>query len=109
MQIIPSTGEYLWSKAGWPSDFTIDDLFRPVVSVHYGVLYLEEQRDYFDGDLYATLAAYNAGPGNSLAWVLDAQGDPDLFLEIIRIQQPQDYIRSIYWAYRQYQALYVTP
>jgi soluble lytic murein transglycosylase len=109
MQIIPSTGEYLWSIAGWPSDFTIDDLFRPIVSVHYGVLYLEEQRELFDGNLFATLAAYNAGPGNSLAWVLEAQGDPDLFLEIVRIQQPQDYIRSIYWAYRQYQALYVTP
>jgi soluble lytic murein transglycosylase len=109
MQIIPSTGEYLWSIAGWPADFTIDDLFRPIVSVHYGVLYLEEQREFFDGDLFATLAAYNAGPGNSLAWVLEAQGDPDLFLEIIRIQQPQDYIRSIYWAFRQYQMLYVTP
>lgn len=109
MQIIPSTGEYLWTKAGWPADYTSDDLFRPIVSVHYGVLYLIEQRELFDGDLYATLAAYNAGPGNSLAWFLDAQGDPDLFLEIVRIQQPQDYIRSIYWAYRQYTSLYVTP
>ena len=109
MQIIPSTGEYIASQAGWPIDFTIDDLFRPIVSVHYGVFYLKEQHELFEGDLYATLAAYNAGPGNSLAWVSDAQGDPDLFLEIVRIQQPQDYIRSIYWAYRQYQSLYVTP
>jgi soluble lytic murein transglycosylase len=106
MQIIPSTGEYLASQAGWPPDFTIDDLYRPVVSVHYGVRYLVEQRDLFEGDLFATLAAYNAGPGNSLAWVAQAQGDPDLYLEIVRIQQPQDYIRSIYWAYRQYQTLY---
>lgn len=109
MQIIPSTGEYIASQAGWPIDFTIDDLYRPVVSVPYGVFYLKEQHDLFEGDLYATLAAYNAGPGNSLAWVSDAQGDPDLFLEIVRIKQPQDYIRSIYWAYRQYQSLYVTP
>ncbi len=109
MQVIPSTGEYLWSKAGWPIDYTSDDLYRPIVSVHYGVLYLIEQREFFDGDLFATLAAYNAGPGNSLAWYLDAQDDPDLFLEIIRIQQPEEYIRSIYWAYRQYQSLYATP
>jgi soluble lytic murein transglycosylase len=108
MQIIPSTGEYIASQAGWPADFTIDDLYRPIVSVHYGVRYLTEQRELFDGDLYATLAAYNAGPGNSLAWVSQAQGDPDLFLEIVRIQQPQDYIRSIYWAYRQYQFLYTS-
>jgi soluble lytic murein transglycosylase len=109
MQIIPSTGEYIASLAAWPPDFTIDDLFRPIVSVHYGVRYLIEQRELFKGDLYAALAAYNAGPGNSLAWMAQAQGDPDLFLEIVRIQQPQDYIRSIYWAYRQYQSLYVTP
>jgi soluble lytic murein transglycosylase len=109
MQIIPSTGEYIASIAGWPPDFTIEDLFRPIVSVHYGVRYLVEQRDLFEGDLYATLAAYNAGPGNALAWVTQAQGDPDLFLEIVRIQQPQYYIRSIYWAYRQYQSLYINP
>lgn len=109
MQIIPSTGENIAASEGWPPGFTPDDLYRPLVSVRLGVRYLADQRYLFNGDLFATLAAYNAGPGNVMAWDALAAGDPDLFLEVIRLDQPQDYIRSIYWAYRQYQDLYVAP
>jgi len=107
MQIIPSTGEYVAEREGWPPGFTADDLYRPIVSVRLGARYLADQSDLFNGDLYAALAAYNAGPGNSSIWKDLSQGDPDLFLEIIRLQQPQDYIRSIAWAFAEYQALYV--
>ncbi len=107
MQIIPSTGEYVAAREGWPPGFTADDLYRPIVSVRLGASYLADQRDLFNGDLYAALAAYNAGPGNSSIWKELSQEDTDLFLEIIRLQQPQDYIRSIAWAFSEYQALYV--
>ena len=109
MQIITSTGETIAASEGWPPGFTPDDLYRPIVSVRLGVRYLADQRFLFNGDLFATLAAYNAGPGNVMAWDALSAGDPDLFLEVIRLDQPRDYIRSIYWAYRQYQDLYVTP
>lgn len=109
MQIVPSTGETIAASEGWPAGFTPDDLYRPIVSVRLGVRYLADQRYLFNGDLYATLAAYNAGPGNAIAWDALAAGDPDLFLEVIRLDQPRDYIRSIYWAFRQYQDLYVAP
>jgi len=107
MQIIPSTGEYVAGLEGWPPGYTADDLYRPIVSVRLGARYLADQRDLFNGDLYASLAAYNAGPGNSSIWKELSQEDPDLFLEIIRLQQPRDYIRSISWAFSEYQALYV--
>jgi soluble lytic murein transglycosylase len=107
MQIIPSTGEYVAAREGWPPGYTADDLYRPIVSVRLGASYLADQRDLFNGDLYAALAAYNAGPGNSYIWKELSQEDPDLFLEIIRLQQPQDYIRSIAWAFSEYQALYI--
>jgi soluble lytic murein transglycosylase len=107
MQIIPSTGEYVAAREGWPPGYTADDLYRPIVSVRLGASYLADQRDLFNGDLYAALAAYNAGPGNSSIWKELSQDDPDLFLEIIRLQQPQDYIRSIAWAFSEYQALYI--
>ena len=109
MQIVPSTGESIAASEGWPPGFTPDDLYRPIVSVRLGVRYLADQRFLFNGDLFATLAAYNAGPGNVMAWDALSAGDPDLFLEVIRLDQPRDYIRSIYWAYREYQDLYVTP
>jgi soluble lytic murein transglycosylase len=109
MQIIPSTGQYLADQLGWPQGYTVDDLYRPEVSVRLGSHYLAAQRDLFDGDLFASLAAYNAGPGNALKWKELAPEDPDLFLEVIRFRQTRDYIRAIYWAYAHYCELYIRP
>jgi len=107
MQVIPDTGDYLALQLGWPPDFAADDLYRPVVSVRFGTAYLAIQDNLFEGDPYAMLAAYNAGPGNALIWQADAQGDPDLFLEIVRLSQPQEYIRGISWAFAHYRDLYI--
>ncbi len=106
MQVIPSTGEEIAGQLGWPPGYTADDLYRPVVSVRFGSHYLSRQRDLFEGDLVAALAAYNAGPGNALAWRELAPEDPDLYLEVMRLDQPQEYVRSIYEVYRIYQRLY---
>jgi soluble lytic murein transglycosylase len=108
MQVIPSTGESIASQLGWPPAYETEDLYRPVVSVRFGTFYLGQQRDRFEGDLYAALAAYNAGPGNSIIWKELAPDDPDLFLEIIRIDQPQIYIQVIYEVYEIYSGLYAS-
>ena len=106
MQIIPSTGQALAEQAGWPPDFTPDDLYRPVVSVRLGAAYLAQQRAYFDGDWYAALAAYNAGPGNAQVWYDLAGGDPDVFVEIVRYQETRLYIQRIYEIYELYRHFY---
>jgi len=106
MQVIPSTGESVAANLGWPQDFTPQDLYRPVVSVRLGSHYLAQQREYFDGDLYSALAAYNGGPGNSIAWQELASGDPDLMLEVIRIQETRQYIMRIYEIFNIYRRLY---
>jgi soluble lytic murein transglycosylase len=109
MQVIPSTGQGIYAQLGWPPGYTAEDLYRPVVSVRFGTTYLAEQRDRFDGDLFATLSAYNAGPTNTLIWKDLSPDDPDLFLEIIGLNQPQLYIRMIYEIYDIYCNLYGTP
>ncbi|NIS83525.1 MAG: tetratricopeptide repeat protein [Anaerolineales bacterium] len=109
MQIIPSTGLYLADQLGWPPGYTQDDLYRPVVSVRLGSQYLADQRDFFDGDLYVALSAYNAGPGNAAIWNALAPDDPDLYLEVVRFSQPREYIRVIFWAYSHYRDLYASP
>jgi soluble lytic murein transglycosylase len=108
MQIIPSTGRAVADQLGYPPNFEEDDLYRPLVSIRLGTQYLSDQRDRFDGDLYAALAAYNAGPGNALRWKELAPDDPDLFLEVVRFSQPRDYIRVISWAFANYRRLYVS-
>jgi soluble lytic murein transglycosylase len=59
-----------------------------------------------DGNLYAALAAYNAGSGNASEWKRLAGDDPDLLLEIIRWKEPQGYIKGIYEMYTIYCRIY---
>jgi soluble lytic murein transglycosylase len=106
MQIIPSTGASIARDIGWPSPFELEDLYRPNVSVRLGTEYIASNRRLLGGDTYATLAAYNAGPGNASAWQELAPSDPDLFLEVVRFQETRDYIRFIYEIYATYRTLY---
>ncbi|MEZ0396992.1 MAG: tetratricopeptide repeat protein [Anaerolineales bacterium] len=108
MQIIPTTGATVASSLGWPPDYTDQDLYRPQVSITLGTHYLASNRDYFGGDLYAALAAYNSGPGNAAVWADLAGNDPDLFVEVIRYQETRLYLRSIYELYGMYRSLYGT-
>ncbi len=96
MQIMPATGAQLAAELGWPENYTEADLNRPYISLVFGANYLKRQRNYFEGDTFAMLAAYNGGPGNTVAWKgLMSFDDPDLFLEIIRIEETRNYIRLI--------------
>jgi soluble lytic murein transglycosylase len=106
MQIMPKTAESIAANAGWPPEFTAEDLYRPIISINLGADYLAAQRDFFDGELYAALAAYNAGPGNTIIWKDLAGGDIDLFLEIIRFDETQNYIKGIYEVFSIYRLLY---
>lgn len=109
MQIIPSTGAQLANELGWPEEYTVADLNRPFVSLRLGTVYLDRQRQLFDGDLYAMLAAYNGGPGNTLVWHDLAPDDPDLFLEVVRIEETRNYIRLITEIHYIYRWLYGVP
>ncbi len=106
MQIIPVTGASIAEQMGWPADYSDEDLYSPYVSVRMGTFYLNNNRRLFDGDIYAALAAYNGGPGNASVWLDLSQGDPDLFLEIIRYGETRDYIRHIYETFTIYRSIY---
>jgi soluble lytic murein transglycosylase len=106
MQIIPETGASVATNYGWPLEFDPGDLYRPLVSVKLGTHYLATNQRLLDGDPYGALAAYNAGPGNAVAWKQISGDDPDLFLETVRFEETRDYIRSIYEIYLIYQRLY---
>jgi soluble lytic murein transglycosylase len=110
MQIIPTTGEQLANELQWPENYTIQDLNRPHVSLVFGTTYLRKQRNFFNNDLFAMLAAYNGGPGNTIAWKeLANTEDPDLFLETVRIEETRNYIRLINEIHYIYRWLYGSP
>lgn len=106
MQIIPPTGASIAERLNWPPNYTDEDLYRPLVSITFGADYLDVQRDYFGGDIYAALAAYNGGPGNAAAWQELSGGDQDLFLEVIRFPETRTYIRRIYEIFNLYRRFY---
>ncbi|HJW83936.1 MAG TPA: tetratricopeptide repeat protein, partial [Anaerolineae bacterium] len=106
MQIIPATGREIAEALGWP-DYSTSDLYRPYVSVKFGTFYLARHgRDFLDGDMYAALAAYNGGPGNAARWRELANGDPDLFLEAITLNETRTYLIRIREHLAIYQLLY---
>lgn len=106
MQIIPITGQEVADLSGWPPDFTPDDLYRPAVSIRLGADYLAMQAQAYGGDMYAALAAYNAGAGNASYWLGLSGDDPDLFLEVVSFAETRNHIRSIYELFTIYSALY---
>ncbi len=106
MQIMPATGEEIVSQLNWPLAYRTADLNRPIVNVRLGVRYLARQRDYFNGDLYAALAAYNGGWGNAIEWKKIAGADPDLFLESVRFAETRNYIMNIAEFMHIYRRLY---
>lgn len=106
MQIIPDTGAEIAGRLAWPADYESEDLYRPIINLKFGVDYLDRQRDLFDGDLFAALAAYNGGPGNALEWKKLSQDDPDLFLEVVRFEETRNYIRGIYEIFTIYRFIY---
>ena len=106
MQIVPSTGASVAVQMGWPLPYDDDMLYQPNVSIELGAHYLAANRDLFDGNMYAALAAYNGGPGNSSVWLSLAPDDPDLFLEVVRFSETRNYIRGIYEIYNTYLGIY---
>ena len=104
MQIIPSTGKAIASAVDWP-EFSEKELEKPWVSLKFGTWYLAKQKERF-GHWFKALAAYNAGPARVAGWWEQAGGDPDLFVEIIPVEETVRYIKAIYEQYAAYRKVY---
>lgn len=108
-QIMPATGKENVDLLGWPPNYQQSDLLRGEVSITLGAYYLKRMRNYLSGNTQAALAAYNAGPGNSESWLALVDGDPDLFLEVIRAEETQNYLMQITEFLNIYQLVYSRP
>lgn len=105
-QVMPDTGTWIASRIG-PESYRREILYRPVVSVRYGMWLMHTLLDLYDRDWIAALVAYNAGPGNLKRWTNDQPiTDHDLFVETLPVKQAEDYVKHIYQQYRMYEKLY---
>lgn len=106
-QVIPSTGEWIAATLGY-TPFSVEDLYRPLISVRFGTWYIGQGLRDFAGQAIPALAGYNGGPGNARRW---AEGqvpvpDLDLFVEQVDFAETQDYIQRVYTYYWTYRRLY---
>jgi soluble lytic murein transglycosylase len=107
MQVMPATGEYVAQQANFGS-YDSDQLWLPYLSIKFGTWYIDQQLDIFDGNQFAALAAYNAGPGNVQEWI-KVSDDLDIFVESIPFWESRTYIRNIYVNLAAYRRIYGAP
>lgn len=105
MQIVPSTGDWIALRLGW-EDFAPHHLARPYLNIYFGTWFLAQGLDAFQGDVFAALAAYNAGLAASAQWFDVAGDDPDLFVETIEYSQTLHYVQLIYQHHALYRQIY---
>ena len=105
-QIMPPTGRWIARRVGHRG-FRLSHLLDAETNVHFGVYYLSEQLDDFDGDLLRALAAYNGGPDNVKRWwKYGGTSDSDVFVEDIGFSETSNYVRRVYRYYRSYDEIY---
>jgi soluble lytic murein transglycosylase len=104
-QIIPPTADDIARQLAL-EDFEYDDLFRPAVSIPMGAYYLSYVDGLTDGGPEALLAGYYAGPSNAQVWLDLAEGDPDLFVEVIRLPDAKGYVQTTFEYFEMYRELY---
>ncbi len=100
MQITPDTADTIENLSGGET-FVYDDLADADLNIRYGTFYLAYLLDKYDGDVIATLAAYNAGEGNADAW-----GGANMKLSDIEFAETSDYVRDVLERRDQYRDKY---
>jgi soluble lytic murein transglycosylase len=105
---VPSTARNIAARLGY-DDFAMRDLFKPSLSLQFGAWFLQQLLGDYKGQVFPTLAAYNAGGGNVAHWLARYGHDPDVLVEQIPLQETQTYLRIVYDNYWHYQILYAGP
>lgn len=106
MQLMPSTAAWIGEQLG-DKECTLVEFYEPERNIRYGVWYLSDLKEEFNGNLVLTLAAYNAGRGNVKAWMRE-YGWTMNFNEIdaIPFGETREYVKKVLQNREKYQKLY---
>ncbi|HEX6292629.1 MAG TPA: transglycosylase SLT domain-containing protein [Herpetosiphonaceae bacterium] len=103
-QVMPGTAEGIAQNLQ-VANFSVDQLYRPAVSIRFGAHYLSHQLRAFDNNPLAAASAYNGGPGNAARWLQNTT-DRDLFPELIDYRETRNYVKIVYGNWGMYRLLY---
>lgn len=84
-----------------------EDLYDPAMIIRLGAGYVGDLQEEFGGDLYATTAAYNAGPAQTHLWrrLAPAPG-ADFFVSTVGFAETRGYVRKVLDSYDRYSEIY---
>lgn len=104
MQLMPETAQWVDQHLEGNEAQELD-LSDPQVNVKLGATYLEYLQQSFQGNEVAFLAAYNAGPGQTLEWQAGARNGR-LQLDDIAFPETRAYVEAVLESERIYRQLY---
>ena len=95
MQVMPAVGAD-YARTEGIGDWETVLLYQPDLNVHFGLRHFAERLVACDGQIEATLAAYNAGSTPVNRWLKRAgTADPEIFIERIPYVETRDYVRRV--------------
>ena len=106
MQIMPDTGEWIAEQMGI-KNFASDDLYRTDANIRLGCWYLGELEYEFQRNWVLMMIAYNAGRGNTKAWMQENGWDYDFNrIEDIPYSDTREYVKKVLYDRDEYYKLY---
>lgn len=107
MQLMDTTANEISSNIATDVSFESSQLFDAETNIKIGVKYLSELLEKYEGNLYVSIAAYNAGIGNVDRWIKEGTIKADgSDIENIPYKETNNYVRKIMRDYGIYQELY---
>ena len=106
-QLMPATARHVAGRMGISvNSKTITD---PETNLSIGSWYLDYLHDYFGGNSFLAVPAYNAGEGNVGKWAREWGGRPtDEYVEAIPIRETRHYVKRVLGTYQLYNVVWGT-
>ncbi|MCK6502594.1 transglycosylase SLT domain-containing protein [Myxococcota bacterium] len=104
-QLMPATAQHVGSKMGLR--VTTAQLADPLLNLRIGSRYYDGLVSRFDGNLFLSTPAYNAGEGNLEKWLaLDPDRPTDEFIEAIPLRETRHYVKRVMGTWQLYRVTY---
>lgn len=106
MQVLPDTGRWVAGELQY-ENFHEDMLFEPQYNINIGAWYLRYLMKQFNGNMIASLAAYNGGETNVKKWLTNGTWSGSYNdLADIPFKETRNYVYKVIVDYQTYQDLY---
>ncbi len=104
-QLMPATARHVAGRMGISvNSTTITD---PETNLSIGSWYLDYLHDYFKGNSFLAVPAYNAGEGNVGKWAKEWGSRPtDEYIEAIPIRETRHYVKRVLGTYQLYRVVW---